>query len=135
MSIRPAGLLLAPAAVLGAWIALPTAAPAQTPMERYVEVYGNDPCPPSPPGEIVVCARKPEKERYRIPQALRSTPGNGPNESWANKANALEYVGRSGTGSCSTSGPGGWTGCWSQMMRAAKADRAQSKAEAAAGEP
>ena len=33
--------------------------------------YGEDDCPESVDGEIVVCARHPEEERYRIPKAVR----------------------------------------------------------------
>ena len=102
------------------------AAPASNVSQRYIEVYGDDACPPSTPGEIVVCARKPESERYRIPPAFRSQPGNGPNESWANKAQALEYVGQSGTDSCSASGGGGWTGCWAKLMQKAEAEHKQA---------
>ena len=34
-------------------------------------VYGDDPCPKGEGDEIIVCARKPESERYRIPKKLR----------------------------------------------------------------
>lgn len=105
------------------------AGPSERYTERYIEVYGNDPCPPSTDTEIVVCARKPESDRYRIPKAFRAQPGNGPNESWANKALALETTGRSGTASCSPSGAGGWTGCWSQLMNQARAARQQQAQE------
>ncbi|MEH6828746.1 hypothetical protein [Parasphingorhabdus sp.] len=33
--------------------------------------YGEDDCPESTAGEIVVCAHQPEAERYRIPKAVR----------------------------------------------------------------
>ncbi len=36
-----------------------------------VIVYGEDECPQSTGGDIVVCARMDESERYRIPEALR----------------------------------------------------------------
>jgi hypothetical protein len=40
----------------------------------------------------------------------------------------LEYVGRSGTSTCAPGGGGGdWTGCWSQLMREARAERKQDK--------
>lgn len=35
----------------------------------------------------------------------------------------MEYVGRSGTESCSPSGAGGTTGCFAQLARLAKAER------------
>jgi hypothetical protein len=90
---------------------------------RQVVVYGKDRCPRSTSAEIVVCARRPESERYRIPRALRNTERSRGGTSWAERARSLEYVGRSGTQSCSTSGPGGLTGCWEQMMRNAREER------------
>jgi len=85
-------------------------------------VYGADPCPPSTSEEIVVCARRSEDERYRIPEPLREQ-GQRRAESWAAQARSLEYVGRTGIQSCSTVGPGGFTGCWAEMMRQAREDR------------
>jgi hypothetical protein len=86
-------------------------------------VYGDDPCPPSTDDTIVVCARKPDKERYRIPEALRGDPNDPANQAWATRATALEYAGRSGIGSCSTVGPGGASGCFNQIVREARAER------------
>ena len=86
-------------------------------------VYGDDPCPPSTSEEIVVCARRPEDDRYRIPEPLRRNSQVSDNESWASTARSLEYVGRTGIQSCSTVGPGGFTGCWAEMMRQAREDR------------
>jgi hypothetical protein len=85
-------------------------------------VYGADPCPPSTSEEIVVCARRSEDERYRIPEPLREQ-GQRRAQSWAANARSLEYVGRTGIQSCSTVGPGGFTGCWAEMMRQAREDR------------
>ncbi|MGE4429748.1 MAG: hypothetical protein AB7E05_03280 [Sphingobium sp.] len=92
---------------------------------RQVIVYGDDPCPASASGEIVVCARQEEKERYRIPKELRETPdfGSTQNESWANRVQSIEYVGNSGTESCTPSGAGGVTGCFRQIAAQAKAER------------
>src|SRR3546814_18532133 len=86
-------------------------------------VYGDDPCPESNADQITVCARKGENERFRIPEALREDPNAPGNESWTNRAVAMEYVGRSGTDSCSPVGGGGFTGCFSKLMREARADR------------
>ena len=90
---------------------------------RQVVVYGRDPCPRGGVDEIVICARRPNSERYRVPRALRDrTPVRG-GTSWAARARSLEYVGRTGIQSCSTVGPGGHTGCWEQMMRTAREER------------
>lgn len=87
-------------------------------------IYGTDKCPESST-EITVCARKPETERFRIPAMFRGsdTPQN---EAWNNKVLAYETVGRSGTMSCSTVGGGGWTGCQSQLINAAYAEKRES---------
>jgi hypothetical protein len=90
---------------------------------NQVIVYGNDPCPVSTAEEIVVCARRVEDDRYRIPEPLRGNTEIRDNQSWAAQARQLEYVGRTGIQSCSTVGPGGFTGCWAEMMRQAREDR------------
>lgn len=106
-----------------------TAGPGE-PRIRQIIIYGNDPCPPSSDEEVVVCGRRPETERLRIPEELRETPPDPENESWAERARSLETVGRTGTMSCSTVGPGGFTGCWQQMM-----DQARGERRAAAANP
>lgn len=93
-------------------------------------VYGNDPCPRSQGDEIVVCARQPESERYRVPKVLREAKKSGV-ASWGERAESLEYTGASGTASCSPAGAGGWTGCQSKLLSQARAERRQNKAEAA----
>ena len=84
-------------------------------------VYGTDPCPVSA-DEITVCARRPESDRYRIPEPLRDREGPASN-SWTNRALELQYVGRTGIQSCSTVGPGGATGCLMQLINQARAER------------
>jgi hypothetical protein len=86
-------------------------------------IYGADPCPASTDEEIIVCARKPEGDRYRIPENLRRNPNDPSNRSWTERAIELSYVGRSGTQSCSTVGPGGWTGCFDRLAGAWRAER------------
>jgi hypothetical protein len=118
-----------PTLLAAALALLPASLPAQPapPAERvtHLVIYGRDPCPRGTGGEIVICARHPESERYRIPRQLRDQGNNGPEgTSWAEKAERLEYVGRTGIQSCSPVGAGGFTGCWAQMMRDAREDRA-----------
>src|SRR5687768_15018907 len=57
---------------------------AQEKVTRVV-VYGRDPCPRGSEDEIIVCARRPETERYRIPEELREPSDHPDNESWAAK--------------------------------------------------
>ena len=117
-----AGLSLASAAAM----AQGAAPPAPEPKISAMIVYGDDACPPSTNDTIVVCARKPDKERYRIPEALRGDPNDPKNQAWAERATLLEYAGRSGIGSCSPVGPGGASGCFNQLVRDARADQRTS---------
>lgn len=99
-------------------------APAQgTETVRRVVVYGNDPCPEGSGGEIVVCARRPENDRYRIPEELRTAEPDPQSDSWAERAESLEYVGQSGIQSCSPVGPGGATGCLDDLLTRWRAAR------------
>jgi hypothetical protein len=116
----------AAAALLGAAAPAAAQAPAAEPKISTMIVYGEDACPPSTDDTIIVCARKPEGERYRIPEVLRDDPNAPRNQAWAERATALEYAGRSGIGSCSPAGAGGATGCFNQIVREARAERRTS---------
>ncbi|MCT2401234.1 hypothetical protein [Novosphingobium mangrovi (ex Huang et al. 2023)] len=85
-------------------------------------VYGDDPCPTSAEGEITVCARKPEEERYRIPKPLRGVD-SPKSDAWTNKVEAYETVGAFGTLSCSPVGAGGSLGCTQQLIDRAYAEK------------
>lgn len=100
------------------------ALPAAEPRVNQLIIYGDDPCPQGTNEEIIVCARLPEDDRFRIPPNLRNNPNDPANQSWANRAIELSYVGRSGTDSCSTVGGSGFTGCFNQIVRQARAERA-----------
>jgi hypothetical protein len=102
----------------------PTAVAAPTTEKvNLVIVYGDDACPQSQGDDIVVCARKGEAERYRIPEPLRGDPNEPSKQAWGERVRSMEYVGRSGTESCSPVGGGGATGCFAQLARLAKAER------------
>ncbi len=92
---------------------------------KLVYVYGDDPCPAASkdPDEIVICAKLPDNERYRIPKELRDDPLAPENQAWANRARALETVGASGINTCSTVGTGGFTGCFTKLAREAREER------------
>jgi hypothetical protein len=91
--------------------------------ERVLTVFGEDKCPAD-----TICVRAPERDRYRIPKELRGPSILPENQSWAARSQATLSEGKSGAGSCSASGAGGWTGCWAEQMRKA---RAEAKALAA----
>ncbi len=106
-------------------------APAPARTELHVAVYGNDPCPKGQGDEIVVCARLPESERYRIPKRLRDEKADQRKEqSWVARSRLIDQAGAENRpDSCSAVGSGGQTGCFQKFMRDA---RAQKEADAAA---
>lgn len=124
-----AAALLGSAAMVGASASAQDSAPATGDGTRIAEiiVYGNDPCPRSTDDEVVVCARKPESERYRIPERLRQGGSLQSRQAWAARARSFEVVGRTGTQSCSAVGPGGQTGCLQQMIDQARAEAREAQ--------
>lgn len=124
-------MIAACALMLGASVpalAQPSAGPAASASDgaekvNLVIVYGDDACPPSQGNDLVVCARKDEKERYRIPEPLRGDPNQPSHQAWGERVRSMEYVGRQGTESCSPVGGGGATGCFAELARLAKAER------------
>ena len=108
----------------------PASADGTSPREKLVIVYGTEACPKSPdPNEIIVCSRRPEEERYRIPPAVRNDVGN-PGAS--RRGLVQEAAGGAGgsIGSCTPIGPGGGTGCNQQMQ-----DRYRAEKREAQGKP
>jgi hypothetical protein len=100
----------------------PAAAVADAKINQLI-VYGDDPCPESTDDQINVCARLDDKERFRIPGNLRDNRNEPANQAWGARAVELQYVGRSGIGSCSPTGPGGMIGCYNDLVRRARAER------------
>jgi hypothetical protein len=124
LTLAATGIALALPAVVA-----PAPALAQSGRISEIIVYGTDPCPRSTDDEVVVCARKPEGERYRIPEKLRSSGSRQSREAWANRAIAFETYGRTGINSCSPVGPAGFTGCTQQLIsQAFKERREESEA-------
>lgn len=116
--------LLGSAALIAASVvAMPAPAVAQNARVSEIIVYGTDPCPRSTDDEIVVCARKPESERFRIPEKLRQGGSLQSRQAWAVRARSFETVGRTGIMSCSPVGPAGYTGCADQLIKQAFEER------------
>jgi hypothetical protein len=91
--------------------------------EANVIVYGDDPCPPASGDEVVICARQPEDDRYRIPEALRGS-GRRQELGGISRVEALEESQRdTRPGSCSVVGSFGHTGCTQELVRQWYADR------------
>jgi hypothetical protein len=107
------------------------AAPAAVTRESTIIVYGDDPCPqPENENEAVVCARRPEAERYRIPRQIRERQPI--EESWGSRVASLEDESRPmRPGSCSAVGSGGQSGCTNMMIRQWFAERAMRRAQEA----
>lgn len=77
-------------------------------------------CPPRAAGEeeaIMVCGRRSQAERYRLPPPPERFDPNGPVDSVSRERHGLIQEGDSGIGSCSVSGPGGWTGCFHREVK------------------
>ncbi|WP_243457051.1 hypothetical protein [Parasphingorhabdus cellanae] len=121
-----AALFFAPLILASGMLAAPAMAQDEAgDRVNQLVIYGDDPCPQSTGGEIVVCARKAESERYRIPETLRDNPNDAKNEAWSERVRAYEYVGKDGTQSCSPSGAGGFTGCTQKLLKQAYAEKGQ----------
>jgi hypothetical protein len=97
--------------------ALVPALPASAAEERILTIFGGDKCP-----DNTICVRAPEGDRYRIPKALREPSKSPDSVSWAQRSQGTLSEGRSGAESCSAVGSAGWTGCWAEQMRKARAE-------------
>src|SRR3546814_3002958 len=81
MRLKP----IIPALLASALMAGPAFAQAEGPSQRTLGtttdgkrivsmvIYGEDPCPEGKDGEIVVCSRQPERDRYRLPRSEEHT--------------------------------------------------------------
>ncbi len=121
----------APATAPGTSMLKPPPAPdadTSLPRQRLVTVFGTEPCPkPSSPDEVVVCARLPDSEIYRIPTPLRSANNVRVSPFQANRNLLLgDASGGAGgsIGSCSVVGTGGMTGCNRRQVDSWARDRA-----------
>lgn len=85
-------------------------------------IYGEDECPASTGNVIVVCARKDENERYRIPENLRFSDSKA-TETWTERALSLEVNGPYGQHACSPTGTEGAAGCTAALINAAYEER------------
>lgn len=96
---------------------------------RSVVIYGDDNCPKATnPDEVVVCSRRPEVERFRLPPSVRDQAlKNRKNRSWASRARDLEQS-NNPIGSCTAVGPSGGSGCLQQSIRDSAEERRDMKA-------
>ena len=118
------------ALVLAAFMLIPSAAIADPPArELTLVIYGDDPCPRADnPDEVVVCARRPEAERFRVPRAIRERQQT--EVAWGSRVEGLEEESRPmRPNSCSVVGSNGFTGCNAAMIRQWYAERRARRAE------
>ena len=123
--MRNTAIMSAAAIVASSFVALPTSAQDRAgDRVNQLVIYGDDPCPQSSENEIVVCARKDESERYRIPETLRGGElGEAKNQAWAERVRSYEYVGKDGAQTCSATGAFGFTGCTQRLLQTAYAEK------------
>ena len=104
----------------------PGPAPAAEPVRQiHITVYGEDSCPAArDEEEVVVCARRPEEERYRVPPALRERRDRPAETSWHARNEVLEEDARTmRPDSCSVVGSAGQSGCQAAFIRQWYAER------------
>ena len=120
-------LLAAPLIALATALAAPAMAQDDSgDRVNMVIVYGDDEAPQSTAAdEIVVVARLPESERYRIPETLRFSDDPA-NSAWARRVESFEFIGDFGIFSCSPVGAGGETGCTQELIDAAYGEKRES---------
>lgn len=120
-------------AVAAAFPVLPAQAQSDGIPSRTINltVYGEDSCPVAQsPDEIVVCARRPESERYRIPRRFRDRGDRPLSVAWGARAMDLEEAQRdTRPDGCSVNGTWGQGGCTQAMIRQWYAERRQMQAQ------
>ncbi|GAB5488933.1 MAG: hypothetical protein Pars2KO_25030 [Parasphingorhabdus sp.] len=95
---------------------------AEATPERFsvLVTYGADECPEAEGDEIVVCANRPESERYRIPKELRQQREDerAISHSWASTVELHDEASRvERPNSCSVVGTNGFSGCQQALIR------------------
>jgi hypothetical protein len=112
-----ARIILLTALLAAAAPALADDRPSPPARESQIEVFGVDPCPRPVGDEIVVCHRRPEEERYRIPAPLRHS-NDRTEQSWGARAETMDEVSSEVLpNSCSVIGSYGQSGCQQAMIR------------------
>ncbi|MFC4291127.1 hypothetical protein ACFOWX_01730 [Sphingorhabdus arenilitoris] len=92
----------------------------------FLITYGDENCPQAADDEIVVCAERPEAERYRIPANVYQKPKlpHTGDRSLAAATESLDDVARlARPSSCSAVGSNGFTGCQAKALREWFAER------------
>ena len=105
--------------------AKPVSGPVEHLKKVVVEAIRN--CPQAEDGTVVVCARdRGIAEGYRLPKLDPRYAASDPTAR-RRPGEALDGVGAAGTGSCSTVGAGGATGCNAAQIRAWRAQKSEDR--------
>ena len=119
----------------------PIAAPAMAqdaPVNGIVYLYKpTDRCPTDSDGnEIVVCVRRPPGSQYRIPHEVLPTTMKEEYKAFAARnEDSIANAGAAGTGSCTSTGIGGASGCNDQAIANWRRERAAQRAAQEADKP
>lgn len=122
----PLALLAAPAAAQDSEALRQTSEPPER--ISFLITYGDEPCPAAEGDEIVVCAQRPESDRYRVPKELRHQDEEAPvgGAAWGARVAGYEETARmTRPNSCSVVGSYGFTGCTAAALRQWFAERQQ----------
>lgn len=117
--LLPLILLTPPATAQGDESLAQSGEPPQRTSVLYT--FGDEPCPEPKGDEIIVCAQRPEGDRYRVPKELREelkddAPAGG--GSWASAVEGYDTIARqTRPDSCSPVGSYGYTGCAALALR------------------
>jgi hypothetical protein len=98
----------------------------------FLITYGDENCPAPSDDEIIVCAERPESERFRIPEPVRvkKPPPHTGDQSLTAATETLDGFARlSRPGSCSAVGSGGFSGCTAAALRQWFAERREAGIE------
>ena len=125
--------------LMTAMVATPSLAVAQSgePPQRLrsVQIAMGQKCPTGAPGEVVVCSTI--EEPYRIPGPLRDDgPIAAAGQSWVNRAETVDQVGRVAGGlpdTCSPVGTGGQSGCAQAYAQQWAAERRDARRDEGSG--
>lgn len=111
---------LVPLIAISGLIAQPLYAEANPERFSVLIAYGEEECLEAEGDEIVVCANRPESERYRIPKELRQQREDEKaiSHSWTSTVELHDEMSRvERPNSCSVVGTNGFSGCQRAMIR------------------
>lgn len=119
---------------LGMGFLIPHSLQAEPERFSVLITYGEEECPEAEGDEIVVCANRPESERYRIPDELREKREDerAISHSWTSTVELHDEISRvERPGGCSAVGSNGFSGCQRALIRRWFAEQREKENESA----